>query len=147
MKTHFFAILLKSHFSMAAVLQICCIFSEHLFQRHLWVAASVNCMKKKFASKYKCAAHNESQKQTRNKNIKFCSFFSRRAFYSNMELVNNFEWTNLQKIFLKNCVFGCSRKVDESREKFINDIIKLPIIMKLLIKKKAIKLVNIAWLI
>ena len=56
-----------------------------------------------------------------------------------MELVNNFEWTNLQNIFLKNCLFGCFRKVDESTEKFINDIIKLPIIMKLLIKNKGNK--------
>ena len=79
MKTHFFAILLKSHFSMAALLQICCIFSEHLFQRHLWVAASVNCMKIKLASKYKCAAHNESQKQTSKQKYKILFFFFQKS--------------------------------------------------------------------
>ena len=32
--------LLKSHFGMGVILKICCIFSEHLFIRHLWRAAS-----------------------------------------------------------------------------------------------------------
>ena len=34
------ATLLKSAFDMGVFLEICCIFSEHLFLKHLWAAAS-----------------------------------------------------------------------------------------------------------
>ena len=96
-------------------------------------------MKLKFSLTYKTVAHTKSQKQPSKQKYKISVlFFQESILFKHVASTIFRKNKSTKRIFFKNCLFGCFRKVDEAREK-INVIVKLPIILKLLIKNKGNK--------